>query len=61
VVAKGVVVVAVGVDDRPDRQRRELAEVGQDLVGLAVGDPRIDDEHSVVTQDRPDVLVVEHV
>ncbi len=60
-VAERVVVVAVRVDHRADRLRAELAEVGQDLVRLAMADPRVDDQEPVVAADRDDVLVVERV
>jgi acylglycerol lipase len=60
-VAKGVVVMAVRVDDGANRQRRELAEVGDDFVRLSMGDPRVDDQDAVVAKDGADVLVIEGV
>ena len=41
--------------------RGQVAEVGEDLAGLAVRRARVDDERLAVAQDHPDVLVEERV
>ena len=61
VVPEGMVEVPVRVDDDRDRSRRQLADMGLDLAGLDVGGPGVDDERLAITQDDPDVLVVELV
>ena len=60
-VAVDVVEVAVRVDDDRDRDRRQLAQIGQDLARLHVRRPRVDDQRLPPSQDHPDVLVVERV
>jgi hypothetical protein len=60
-VSEGVIVVAVGVDDGPDRERGQRSEIVEDLVGLPMRDPGVDDQDPVVADDRPDVLVVERI
>src|SRR5205085_12081046 len=60
-VAEAVVVVRVRVDHDPDGQRRERADVGQDLVALRVGDPRVDDQGLVPPEHEADLLVVEAI
>jgi hypothetical protein len=60
-VAETVVVMAVGVDDDPNGQGSQGAEIGKDLVRLAMGDTGVDDEHTFVAEDDADVLVEELV
>ncbi len=62
-VAEGVVVVAVRVDDDPDPRRAEVAQVVQHLARLGRGAPGVDDERRlpVAGEHRDDVLVVEPV
>ena len=47
--------------DRRDGQRRQPTKVGSDFVALAVRAQDVDDDHPIVADDRPDVLVVEGV
>ncbi len=61
VVAEGMVEMSVRVDDRRDREGRELAQVREDLATLDVGGPGVDDERLPVAEDDSDVLVEERV
>jgi hypothetical protein len=61
VVAKGVVEMAMRIDDDRDGLRRQRPQVTGDLARLDVGRARVDQEHVVAAQHDPDVLVVELV
>jgi len=61
VIAEGMVEMPVGVDDRSDREGRDLAQVRQDLATLDMGGASVDDECLSLAEDDPDVLVVERV
>ncbi len=56
-VAPGVVPVVVGVDDRDHRLAREGMEIGQQLVGQAMGGAGVDHRDPIGAHDGPDVLV----
>ncbi len=60
-VAKGMVVVAMGVDHDRHGKLRELTQVLEDLATLGLGRSRIDHERRPVAQHDADVLVIERV
>ena len=60
-IAETVVGVAVGVDHDTDGEGSDRLEVGDDLGGLSVADPRVDEKDPGIAQHDADVLVVESV
>src|SRR5204862_7755523 len=61
VVAEGVIVMPVGVDDDRDWIAGQLPEVVEDLAGLAVGEPRVDHQRLAIAADDADLLIEEAI
>ena len=49
-VAERVVVVVMRVDDRGDRQRRQLDQMSPELAGLCASRSRVDDDRSGISR-----------
>jgi acylglycerol lipase len=60
-IAKDVIEVTVRVNDHRYRKRGQVAQVAQELPRLWIRRAGIDDQRLAVSEDHPDVLVVERI